>query len=100
MDLGHCVRGNMTKWGWKDVTVRYYAATGLVHDNEQFGSRVRQLKALWGFIQKLRNKCTGLGRREDDSVIASDQWWKDNTEVHELPTSLCTTFPTAYMYTL
>jgi hypothetical protein len=44
----------MSKHGWKDVIDRYYAAIGLVHDNEQFGNRVRQLKVLWGFIQKLR----------------------------------------------
>jgi hypothetical protein len=44
----------MSKHGWKDVIDRYYAAIGLVHDNEQFGNRVRKLKVLWGFIQKLR----------------------------------------------
>jgi hypothetical protein len=76
----------MSRWGWKDVTERYYTATGLVHDNEQFGSRFRQLKALWGFIQKLRFGFTGLVRRDDGSVLASEQWWNDNTEVHQLCT--------------
>ena len=72
----------MSKWGWREVTERFYAATDLVHDNEQFGNRVRQLKALWGFIQNLRNKFTGLGRREDGSVVASDAWWAENTKVN------------------
>ena len=53
LDLGQCVRGSMSKWGWKDVAERYYAATGLVHDNEQFSSRVRQLRAMWHFINDL-----------------------------------------------
>jgi hypothetical protein len=90
----------MSKHGWKDVTDRYYAATGLVHNNEQFGNRVRQLKGLWGFIQKLR-KATGLGRRPDGSVLASDEWWQENTKVHDLPTFfMFVTFSTAYLYTL
>ncbi|XP_039786429.1 uncharacterized protein LOC120652624 isoform X2 [Panicum virgatum] len=80
--MGNCVRGSMSKWGWREVTERFYAATDLVHDNEQFGNRVRQLKALWGFIQNLRNKFTGLGRREDGSVVASDAWWAENTKGH------------------
>jgi hypothetical protein len=76
----------MSKTGWRDVTERYYAATGLVHDNEQFGNRLRQLKGVWGFIQKLR-KSTGLGRRADGSVLASDEWWKENTMVQYIPSS-------------
>lgn len=91
----------MNKWGWKLVIERYYAATGLVHDNTIFGSRVRQLKSLWGFIQKLRYKCTGLGRREDGSVIATDEWWNENTQVHEQPNSaFCSTVTTASVDTL
>ena len=70
----------MSKSGWRDIIERYYAATGLVHDNEQFGNRIRQLRNMWTFIQKLW-KGTGLGRRPDGSVIASDDWWKENTQV-------------------
>jgi len=74
----------MSNWGWRDVTERYYAAIRLVHDNEQFGTRVRQLKALWHFIQKLQTKSTGLGCRNDGSVLALDEWWNDQCEVNGL----------------
>jgi len=67
--MGNCVRGSMSKWGWREVTERFYAATDLVHDNEQFGNRVRQLKALWGFIQNLRNKFTGLVVEKMDLLL-------------------------------
>jgi hypothetical protein len=40
----------MSRTGWKEISDRFYAATSLVHDNEQFGNRVRRLKGLWGFI--------------------------------------------------
>jgi hypothetical protein len=73
----------MSKWGWKNITERYFAATELVHDNVTFGSKVRQLKALWRNIQKLQNKCTGLGRSADGCINASDEWWEENTKVQQ-----------------
>jgi len=74
----------MTKWGWKDVQDRFRAATGKLHDSEQFGHKYRQLKQLWLFIEDLRHKATGLGRREDGSMVASDKWWEDHCKVHDL----------------
>ncbi|CAN6331597.1 unnamed protein product [Urochloa humidicola] len=68
----------MSKAGWKDVQRRYYAATGLQHDSEQFGSRTRQLRKIWLFIQRCRND-TGLGRNPNGTVDASDEWWDANT---------------------
>jgi hypothetical protein len=70
----------MSKAGWWDVISRYQAATGLVHDREQFQSRHSQLRSQWRFCNKL---CYGssLGRREDRTVDASDAWWKSNTHV-------------------
>jgi hypothetical protein len=70
----------MNKEGWKDIIERYYATTNLVHNREQFASRLRQLKGLSGFINKLC-KDSSLGRREDGSVLATDEWWKANTKV-------------------
>jgi hypothetical protein len=70
----------MSKTGWRDVIARFYAATNLVHDREQFKSRLRQLRHLWNFINQLRN-ASGLGRREDGSVLATDDWWSANTMV-------------------
>jgi len=70
----------MTKKGWDEVLTRFRAATNLVHDKEQLGSRYRQLKSLYGFIKKLKTQA-GLGRREDGSVIATEDWWENNTKV-------------------
>ena len=70
----------MNKSGWRDLIARYYAATTLVHDKDQFKSKLRQLKHLWHFINDLR-KGTGLGRREDGSILATDAWWESRTVV-------------------
>lgn len=53
----------------------YFVATNLMHDRTQIGSRIRQLKDLWQFIQRLRND-TGLGRTSDGRVDAPDEWWE------------------------
>jgi len=71
----------MNMSGWKEIKSRFYAATGFMHDREQFGNRYRQLKGLWQFIQQLRID-SGLGRRPDGSVLATEAWWKSNTMGH------------------
>jgi hypothetical protein len=71
----------MSKAGWKEISERFYAATDLLHDSEQFGSRYRGLKKVWRFIDEKLRKGSGLGRREDQSVLASDAWWTDKTGV-------------------
>ena len=70
----------MSKTGWKEIISRYYAATGFLHDKEQFQSRWRQLKGQWAFCNTLRYG-SGLGRRKDGSVETPDEWWKRNTMV-------------------
>jgi len=70
----------MNKSGMRDVIARYYVATNLVHDRTQIGNRIRQFKGYWQFIQRLRND-TGLGRRYDGIVDATEKWWEDNTKV-------------------
>ena len=77
----------MNKSGWKEVRSRFYAATGLMHDTEQFGNRYRKLKDLWQFIQNLRSD-SGLGCRPDGSVVATETWWKNNAQVR-LVCNLC-----------
>jgi hypothetical protein len=87
MDLGHCKNGVMSKHGWIDVQSRFLAATGLRHDQAQFGHRLRELKRLWNFIEALRHTATGIGNREDGSVVAGDDWWADRLrreKVHHL----------------
>ncbi len=73
----------MSKAGWKEIRKVFYATTDLVHDNEQFGFRYRGLKNMWTFILRLRTD-TGLGRRLDGTMVASDKWWDDNTKVQKL----------------
>ncbi|XP_012702853.1 uncharacterized protein LOC105914750 [Setaria italica] len=82
IELGNCKSGNMSKWGWKDVQEKFQAATGKFRNSEQFGYKYRQLKLLWQFIQHLRTQCIGLGRREDGSMVASDNWWRNNSRGH------------------
>ncbi|PVH62342.1 hypothetical protein PAHAL_3G268100 [Panicum hallii] len=71
----------MNKYGWKEIQSRFYAATGFWHDRPQFGNRYRQLRGLWQFIQQLRTD-SGLGRRPDGSVVATEAWWRANTMGH------------------
>ena len=80
INKGNCIKGTMTKTGYREVLLRYHAATGLVHDIKQVANRIRQLKGLWQFIRRLQND-TVLGCREDGTVYATDQWWNDNTKV-------------------
>jgi hypothetical protein len=92
MDVGTCKNGVMSKFGWKDIQDRFFDATGKLHDNEQFGYRFRELRKLWVFIDYLRHVATGVGSREDGSVVASDKWWDDklgSNKVHHLSTLVC-----------
>nr|CAD40403.1 OSJNBa0004L19.21 [Oryza sativa Japonica Group] len=81
IDNGNYIRGSMSKAGWKEIRKGFYATTDLVHDNEQFGFKYRGLKNMWTFILRLRTD-TGLGRRPDGTMVASDKWWDDNTKDH------------------
>ncbi|KAL6901891.1 hypothetical protein ACP4OV_004767 [Aristida adscensionis] len=81
IENGNCVGGVMSKAGWREVAERFCADTGLVHDNEQFGNKLRNLVILWQFIRKLQKKASGiLGRRPDGSVVATDIWWEKKTQ--------------------
>jgi hypothetical protein len=82
IDLGYCNRGQMSKWGWKNIIEQYFQATELVHDNVTFDIKVRELKKEWSCVRKLQHKSTGLGRSADGSVNASDEWWEENNKVH------------------
>ena len=93
---GNYVHGVMNKSGMREVIGRYYFATNLVHDRTQIGNRIRQLKGYWQFIQRLHND-TGLGRRADGTIDATDQWWEDNTTV--IAKLLVCCFACSKMYT-
>jgi len=80
IDKGNCIKGNMSKRGYREIILRYNAATNLVHHQKQIANRIRQLKGLWQFKRRLQNDNV-LGCREDGTVDATDQWWNDNTNV-------------------
>jgi hypothetical protein len=71
INKGNCIKGTMNKSGMREVIARYYVATNLVHDRVQIANRIRQLKGLWQFIQRLQNHI-GLGRRDDGTIDATD----------------------------
>ncbi|PVH66972.1 hypothetical protein PAHAL_1G397400 [Panicum hallii] len=78
--MGYCNRGQMSKWGWQNLTEKYFKRTKLVHDNVTFGNKLRALKKEWRAIRDLQIKETGLGRSSDGSVNASEQWWQENSQ--------------------
>jgi hypothetical protein len=81
MQIGNVQHGVMqNKHGWKDLSNRYLAATGLKHDKEQLQGRLRQLRTQWTFCNTLR-KASGLGQDEEGNVTATEKWWKDHTKV-------------------
>jgi hypothetical protein len=81
IDKENYPRGQMSKWGWKNLTESYFKAIELVHDNIIFGSRVHQLKKEWNDLRKLYHKETGLGHNADGSISASAEWWRTNNKV-------------------
>nr|XP_034592111.1 uncharacterized protein LOC117853942 [Setaria viridis] len=76
---GNCHKGTMSTRGFKIVVDKFSKITGLKHDKGQLRNRINQLKILYGFWKKLQTR-SGLGRRADGTVTASDWWWKQNTK--------------------
>jgi hypothetical protein len=70
----------MSKRGYKEIINKYYFATNLLHDQKQISNRIRQLKGYWNFIKDLQSN-TGLGRREDGTIDATQQWWDEAIQV-------------------
>jgi hypothetical protein len=69
----------MSSAGWKDIKHKYFLATGLVHEREQFNSKVQELKAEWRLCNSLR-KSSGLGG-SGYNVYADDDWWEKESKV-------------------
>jgi hypothetical protein len=80
---GNCLNGTMTTRGYNLIKEEFFSKTGLRHDTKQFKNRWTQCKALYSFWLFLNNQ-SGLGRRADGVVIASDSFWKTHTEVSAL----------------
>jgi hypothetical protein len=71
----------MTRDGWREISQRFHAATGRLHDSEQFGYKLRELKRVWRFIDEKLRKGSGLGSGGEDKFVATDEWWQTNTQV-------------------
>ncbi|KAG0532576.1 hypothetical protein BDA96_04G119100 [Sorghum bicolor] len=75
---GNYNNGVMSSAGWKDIKHKYFLATGLVHEREQFNSKVQELKAEWRLCNSLR-KSSGLGG-SGYNVYADDDWWEKESK--------------------
>jgi hypothetical protein len=80
MHNGNYPGGQMNKFGWKGLSNRYYAATGLLHDREQLQGKQRTLKKLWRFCNLARSH-TSLAIDAEGFIHAPKKWWNDNTTV-------------------
>jgi hypothetical protein len=62
-------------WGHK-----FFAATGKQYTTKQLKNHWDNLKILYNFRKSLWTN-TGLGKNTDlGTVVASDEWWEDNTK--------------------
>ncbi|KAL5197518.1 hypothetical protein ABZP36_001030 [Zizania latifolia] len=68
----------ITNRGFKNIAKKYYISVGLRHSTKQLRNRWSQLKGLYQFWLWL-NKQTGFGRA-NGTVVADEQFWKDNTK--------------------
>ncbi|KAG0532660.1 hypothetical protein BDA96_04G126500, partial [Sorghum bicolor] len=75
---GNYNNGVMSSAGWKDIKHKYFLATGLVHEREQFNSKVQEPKAEWRLCNSLR-KSSGLGG-SGYNVYANDDWWEKESK--------------------
>ncbi|XP_021311773.1 uncharacterized protein LOC8070436 [Sorghum bicolor] len=71
---GNFNKGVMSVAGWRDIKHRYFLATGLVHEKDQFTSKLQDLKAEWRICKALR-KASGLGG-SGNTIEADDAWWE------------------------
>lgn len=80
MRKGNWNNGTMTRRGYNEIRKKFFKLTGLWHDNKCLKNRVKNCKTMYLFWKKLQ-EATGLGRRADGTVVASNEWWAKNTKV-------------------
>ncbi|XP_034594582.1 uncharacterized protein [Setaria viridis] len=69
----------MSAKGYKIIEEKYYLQTGLKHERRQLRNRLGGLKTLYTFWKALWTN-SGLGKDSDGNVVASDEWWEENTK--------------------
>ncbi|KAL6596285.1 hypothetical protein ACP70R_047649 [Stipagrostis hirtigluma subsp. patula] len=70
----------LTARGYENIATKFEEVTGLHHSKRQFKNRWEALQRLYNFWLGL-NKATGLGRGRG-TVVADDEWWRENTQHH------------------
>lgn len=70
----------MSTRGYNIIKEEFFSKTGLRHDRKQFKNRWTQCKNMYSFWLFI-NSQSGLGRRTDGTIVASESFWKIHTEV-------------------
>ncbi|RLM65473.1 U3 small nucleolar RNA-associated protein 25-like isoform X2 [Panicum miliaceum] len=83
----NCNNGTMSGRGYKIVSGKYYARTGLRQDKRKLRNRVGILKQFYLFW-KMCNNSSGINRGSSGEVIASHHWWKTNLDGKQNKTKL------------
>ena len=73
----------MARRGWNNIQKGFQLKTGINLSIKQLKNRWPQCKVLYTFWNKIQND-SGLGRRPDDTIIASAAWWKRELQVISL----------------
>jgi hypothetical protein len=84
INAGNRPLGTLNGRGYKSLGEKFFAATGKRYTNKQLKNCWDNLKILYNFCKSLWTN-TGLGRNLDSgSIMASDEWWEENTKVRNL----------------
>jgi hypothetical protein len=85
INAGNRPLGTLNGRGYKSLGEKFFAATEKQYTRKQLKNRWNNLKILYNFWKSLWTN-TGLGRNLDlGTVVASDEWWEENTKVRNLP---------------
>jgi hypothetical protein len=89
IDAGNRRLGTLNGRGYKSLGEKKISATGKQYTQKQLKNRWDNLKILHNFWKSLWTN-TGLGRNPDlGTVVASDEWWEENTKVKICHLILC-----------
>nr|TKV94554.1 hypothetical protein SEVIR_9G303033v2 [Setaria viridis] len=77
MRLGNSPGGKINARGYKEIARKFNERTGLNHAPKQFRNRWTTCKKLYEFYKFVMSQ-SGLGRKANGAILASDEWWEEN----------------------